>query len=349
MSKNGDSSLCLSQCLSELSDKVKKLESSRNNIKTNVDLLDEIVKDNSRNISEIFDLEAQKKNDTKLYTKDLTEKVDSLSKSSHEDKKSNVKSYKALKSKSKTLETKMKSSTFLENTESVLKNLGDDITVKQDTLNTTLQNSLNCIFICVSSIVKVHSTVDQGAESLDDQNATGHNQSRQRQIIHVDSSLDKSASGNLDSYSMKGSYIPVIRSRRPSVYKDHSSKHRISDMYDNNYAAQGHNDLADNQNRFRGVLRKKIKPYLLTGISLDSNKAGLKDFLTDLGAVFKYVKFVQTRREDCLSAQIVISDDQSEIVENPNTWPEGIYCRLWILRSDYYKQRRARFQTNLDL
>ena len=64
--KNSDSSLSLSQCIPELSDKVKKLELSRNSIKTNVDMLDEIVKDNSRNISEIFDLEAQKKNDTKL-------------------------------------------------------------------------------------------------------------------------------------------------------------------------------------------------------------------------------------------------------------------------------------------
>ena len=119
-------------------------------------------------------------------------------------------------------------------------------------------------------------------------------------------------------------------------------------MHDINYGAHGYTDLAENQNRFRGVLRKKGKPYLLTGISLDSNKAGPEEFLTDLGIVFKYVKFVQTRREDCLSAQIIINDDQSEIVENQNTWPEGVYCRPWILRSDYYKQRRARFQTNFD-
>ena len=119
----------------------------------------------------------------------------------------------------------MKSSACGENTESALKNLADDMTIKLDTLNNTMRNALDCILNGLSSIeksnsVKVNSTADQSAESHVDQNVPSHNQYRQRQSIHIDSTHDKCASENLDSNSMKGSYIPVISSKRPRVNKD---------------------------------------------------------------------------------------------------------------------------------
>jgi len=89
---------------------------------------------------------------------------------------------------------------------------------------------------------------------------------------------------------------------------------------------------------FRGVVRMPAKSYILTGIALDSDQQGLEEFLEDVGIKFRSAKFLSTRRIDSQSAQIVVSDEQVTTVENPETWPEGIYCRPWLQRSEYRKR-----------
>ena len=96
------------------------------------------------------------------------------------------------------------------------------------------------------------------------------------------------------------------------------------------------------KNRFRGVLRKKAKSYFITGIDLDSTQEGLYDFLDDLGITYKLAKFLYTRRTDCQVAQIVVDEDQTELIEDQEIWPEGITCREWMKRTDYKTSRTQR-------
>jgi hypothetical protein len=82
----------------------------------------------------------------------------------------------------------------------------------------------------------------------------------------------------------------------------------------------------------------------VTGISLDSNEEGLHDFLTSLDIVFSSAKFIYSKRNDCQVAKIVVDENQSEIVEDSYTWPEGIYCRPWLNFNDY-KARQEYYKT----
>ena len=92
--------------------------------------------------------------------------------------------------------------------------------------------------------------------------------------------------------------------------------------------------------RFKGVIRKRAKSYYITGIDLQCDQEGLEQFLEDKGIVFRSAKFLYSRRTDCKSAQIVVSDDQSALVEDRTIWPENILCRPWMKRSEY----RSRWQ-----
>ena len=100
------------------------------------------------------------------------------------------------------------------------------------------------------------------------------------------------------------------------------------------------------ESRFTGVVRKRAKTYVITGIDLDSNEQGLHDFLTYLDIMFRSAKFIYYRRVDCQVAQIVIDSDQAELVEHPDTWPEGMICRPWMkpgeyrTRQDHVRERR---------
>ena len=98
--------------------------------------------------------------------------------------------------------------------------------------------------------------------------------------------------------------------------------------------------------RFVGVIRKRAKLYMISGIDLDSNEEGLHDFLVDIGITFRTAKFLYTNRTDCQVAQIVVDEDQREAVEDPKTWPDGITCRRWLKRSEYIARRRARLAHN---
>ena len=95
--------------------------------------------------------------------------------------------------------------------------------------------------------------------------------------------------------------------------------------------------------KFKGVVRKKAKSYIIVGIDLESDQEGLEEFLTDIGITYKSAKFLSTRRTDSQVAQIVIHEDQSPLVEDTETWPPGISCRPWLSSSEYrerYKKPR---------
>ena len=100
------------------------------------------------------------------------------------------------------------------------------------------------------------------------------------------------------------------------------------------------NDLIHNERRFTGVLRKRVKVYVVTGIDLESTEEGLCDFLNDLNVQFKSAKFIYTRRTDCRVARVVVDANDSSIVEDENNWPEGIHCRSWLKVEDYRSRRR---------
>lgn len=154
------------------------------------------------------------------------------------------------------------------------------------------------------------------------------------------------------------SNIPVIDSRNTNRNQDrgHNAapyQSRVTTTTDNlqpeyhMYQAPNHPiDSANNTNeethpykgRFKGVVRKKAKAYIITGIDLDSDQKGLEDFLVDIGVEYKSAKFLYTRRTDSQVAQIVVHEDQAEILENPDTWPTGVQCRVWLKRTDYRKR-----------
>jgi len=100
------------------------------------------------------------------------------------------------------------------------------------------------------------------------------------------------------------------------------------------------------QSRFVGVVRKKAKLYIVSGIDLESNEEGLHDFLTEVGVTFKTAKFISTRRTDCQVAQIVVSEDHSDVVESPDTWPDNITCKPWLRRSEMKARRRTTRSAN---
>jgi len=99
---------------------------------------------------------------------------------------------------------------------------------------------------------------------------------------------------------------------------------------------------AKSNSRFVGVVRKRAKFYMIGGIDLDSNEAGLHDFLVDTGITYKTAKFIHSNRTDCQVAQIVVDEDQAEILDDPYTWPDGMFCRPWVKPAEYRARRRAR-------
>jgi len=98
---------------------------------------------------------------------------------------------------------------------------------------------------------------------------------------------------------------------------------------------------------FKGVIRKQAKSYIITGVDLDSNDVGLGLFLEELDITYRSAKFLSTRRTDCQVVQIVVNEEQSELMENPDTWPTGMSCRPWLKRSEYM-QRHVRATNNAD-
>ena len=91
--------------------------------------------------------------------------------------------------------------------------------------------------------------------------------------------------------------------------------------------------------RFTGVLRKRARSYIVTGIDIDSTEQGLHDFLTYLDIIYKSAKFIYTRRSD--------SEEQAEFMELVDNLPDGITCRRWMNSSEY-KARQERFRKHRD-
>ena len=114
-----------------------------------------------------------------------------------------------------------------------------------------------------------------------------------------------------------------------------------------------HNDDEDSPSglettaaRFQGVLRKRLKSFIITGIDLQSNEQGLHEFLIDLEVPFKSAYFIYTRRTDCQVAKVTVSEDAADILEDTELWPPGMSCRPWMKHADYKAKRDRNLDNN---
>ena len=96
-------------------------------------------------------------------------------------------------------------------------------------------------------------------------------------------------------------------------------------MWRNNVDEDGPSGLYTTAARFQGVLRKRLKSYIITGIELQSNEQGLQEFLTDLEVPFKSAYFIYTRRTDCQVAKVTVSEDTADILEDTELCPRACH------------------------
>ena len=83
----------------------------------------------------------------------------------------------------------------------------------------------------------------------------------------------------------------------------------------------------DEQPVFESVNRRRTIRYYIGGISKDSNRAGLIDFLEYYGIKPAGVRMIETRRNS-LSAKLTINSSDRHVIES-EIWPKGMYCRRW--------------------
>ena len=100
------------------------------------------------------------------------------------------------------------------------------------------------------------------------------------------------------------------------------------------------NDHIRSERRFPGVVRNRVKTYVINGIDLDSTEEGLCDFLHDLGVHFKAATFIYTRRTDYRLVRVVVDANDANIIEDQDNWPEGKHCRPWLKVADYRSRQR---------
>ena len=60
---------------------------------------------------------------------------------------------------------------------------------------------------------------------------------------------------------------------------------------------------------FKGVLRKRVRKYFLTGIAPESTENNLQDFLTENDVVHTEIRFFKGRRSDSISAKVIIWEE----------------------------------------
>ena len=83
---------------------------------------------------------------------------------------------------------------------------------------------------------------------------------------------------------------------------------------------------------FESVVRRKTIRYYIGGISSDSNRAGLVQFMDEHGVKPVGVRMIDTNRGS-LAAKITVYATDRYIIES-DIWPKKMYCRQW-----YGKQR----------
>ena len=91
---------------------------------------------------------------------------------------------------------------------------------------------------------------------------------------------------------------------------------------------------------FRGVLRRRVRRYFLSGIDPGSTEADLRDFLNENDVTHTEVRFFKSRRSESILAKVTIWEDNAATVESEGFWPYGVKCRPWMTRPElrnYYK------------
>ena len=74
-------------------------------------------------------------------------------------------------------------------------------------------------------------------------------------------------------------------------------------------------------------MRRETIRYYVGNIGSKSNRAGLVQFLNELGVEPVGVRIITTNR-GCLVAKITVYASDRYIVEAA-TWPKKVYCRRW--------------------
>lgn len=333
--KDSELSPKFSNGLKVLTRQLKKLETSRNSLQLEINELSENVQSNSSSICNIRDCDEQRKNTMKMKVDEVNERIDQHIKTTEKCTKSVDQTFvKALDAKLKTMETKIsQTSTNAQcNTiEKAFKSFTSEICTKFDSLNENLQNMLEKAITMNKNVCTSKPPLERPVEN----SPARHNSlySANPQQSETGTSRTTRDLQDLQGHSSQSQQIIS-----PEIIT-------INDSPTNNVTGECSRSVEMNvpyrnreNHKFRGVIRKKAISYLITGIAQDSDQEGLEEFLEEMGIVYKSAKFLYTRRQDCQSVQIVVSDDQSTLLEDTSIWPEGVFCRPWLKRSDYRKR-----------
>lgn len=324
----------LSDGIDVLSSCVSKLENSRIQLLSDVSNVNQRSDDNSRNINKLLDGSTKIKNNEKLLKQDIDDKIESemqkqIDQSNTSIQNESQKIMKTLDSKVKLLKVDSYSTTNM--LKATLDKFADNLTEKLENMNSNMLNFFEKIL--QSSQNQPSTNVTDGPNVKQTARKVGFSDKHS----HVS---DKTSACNSD---VTGPHIPhsgtslidlTESNNGELVCNSHSliSQESFPRHDSNNVNAKQRNNI------FKGVIRKKAKSFIITGIDLESDEEGLEMFLEDIGITFKSAKFLYTRRTDSRAAQIVIDEDQAEIIEDPDIWPAGISCRPWLNRVDYRRR-----------
>ncbi|KAL4221070.1 hypothetical protein ACF0H5_019332 [Mactra antiquata] len=370
-----DDSPNLAKCLRLLTTRVQKLQESSNSTSSKVSEIQTSVRDNTILIGNINDNESASKNKVKLQMKDLTEKIDSDGAKLHQYHIKNQELENSLKS----LSSKLKNSEHrnatpnADNIERSFNNLAQDMGAKFQIMCQNIEISMkNMSSAICSSIVRPTQPPSEESPSNSSQFDTATHsdstalfvaskvqpQSTSSSNNHVPCATTPATSKNdimnitsTDNTTRKDlvntsnctyytQYLPATSNSditNITSTDNTTRKHLVNTSNCTDYTQDQPNT---NHGLFRGVVRRRAKSYIITGIDLDSNENGIHDFLFSLDVPCKSVKFLFTRRTDCKVAQIIVDENYSEIIENPNIWPSGIFCRPWMKKTDYMSRHR---------
>ncbi len=84
--------------------------------------------------------------------------------------------------------------------------------------------------------------------------------------------------------------------------------------------------------RFKGVVRKKLANFFISGIDPDCTESDLLEHIKQNDVKCTRSTLFNNRWDDSLCAQIVIWEEHSDFVSDPEFWPPGMSCRKWVTR-----------------
>jgi hypothetical protein len=317
--ENHQDSKCMSDGLAALVTWVNKIDKIRILLQSQVDSLNQKTRDNSRNIEDIFDTAVQNKNNEKLKLQELNECIETeLRKQFDQHNAQNTcqAQIKDIDAKLKQVVKKTNGSENINAFKAAFESFSNSLYERFDSLNSNIERY-------VGKLVNANRVTEELPTVREDFKDTS------RKMASHSNTLTK-------THTSQRSTQDRCAVRQSTVIDLTDSKSEQAKLRSTGSDGRCEVNLPFRSNhRFKGVIRKRSKSYLITGIDLDSDQEGLEMFLEELGVTFKTAKFLNTRRVDCQSAQIVVSEDQFALIENPRTWPEGISCRPWLKYSDY--------------